>query len=137
MSTSTLNLGPVRRDPTTERFFAATAVREFPICRCTECGAVGGPQETQCPACGSNTLSWDVASGRAVVRSFIVNHRRTTAGEPAERTVVVIGELEEGPWWWAQVADVDPETLSEGDHLTIDFAPSGDELVPIFRPDRT
>lgn len=132
----TTNLGPVRRDRSTDGFFAATANREFPICRCADCGGIGGPQETQCHACGSTSLTWQAASGRAVVRSWIVNHRRAADGQPEQRTIVAIGELAEGPWWWAQVAGADPAAMVEGMPLTIDFEPTepDGELVPIFRP---
>ena len=40
MTTSTINLGLVCRDPATENFFSSTAKREFPICLCSDCGAV-------------------------------------------------------------------------------------------------
>ena len=29
---------------------------------------------------------------------------RPVAGEQPQRTVLVIGELDEGPWWWGQLA---------------------------------
>ena len=133
MTMATTSLGPVRRDPTTERFFSAAARKEFPICRCHDCGAIGGPQETQCQACGSTTLTWQPASGRAVVRSWIINHRRPADGLPPQCTIVAIGELEEGPWWWAQVVGAEPEDMTEGQALTIDFQHAGpEELLPVF-----
>jgi uncharacterized OB-fold protein len=135
MTTSTINLGPVCRDATTDSFFSATAKGQFPICRCSDCGVVGGPQQTQCASCGSAALAWEAASGRAVVRSYIVNHQRAAPGETLAPVVVAIGELAEGPWWWAQVADVDPDAVTEGMRLVLDFARSGEEMVPIFRPD--
>jgi hypothetical protein len=46
---------------------------------------------------------------------------------------VAIGELEEGPWWWAQVAGAEPEDMTEGQALTIDFQHAGpEELLPVF-----
>jgi len=135
MTTSTINLAPVSRDVATENFFNSTAQREFPICRCSLCGVVGGPQQTQCSSCDSTNLSWEVASGHAVVRSYVVNHLRTTSQETPKLVVIAIAELVEGPWWWAQVADVDPCTITEGMNLVIDFAPSGEEMLPIFRAD--
>jgi hypothetical protein len=49
-------------------------------------------------------------------------------------TVLAIAELEEGPWWWSQIADADPEALDVNMALHIEFDRSGDsESVPIFR----
>jgi hypothetical protein len=132
MTTTTLQLGPAHRDADTERFYAATARRDFPICTCQRCGAVGGPQETQCHACGATSLTWSAASGAAVLRSWVVLHRPSPEGATT-RVVVAIGELAEGPWWWAQVAGADPDRLVDGQPLSIDFAPAGAELLPFFR----
>ena len=62
---------------------------------------------------------------------------RPSAGEPAQRTILVIGELDEGPWWWTQLAGDPPpdaDALAAGDRLRIEFrrADAGHEAVPVF-----
>jgi uncharacterized OB-fold protein len=62
--------------------------------------------------------------------SWAVTHN----AEDRPPTVLAIAELEEGPWWWSQIADADPEALDVDTALQIDFDRSGDsEFVPIFR----
>jgi uncharacterized OB-fold protein len=49
--------------------------------------------------------------------------------------VVAVGELDEGPWWWAQILDVEPNEVFLGMRVKIDFevANGSDEYVPVFR----
>ena len=56
-------------------------------------------------------------------------------GAEAGATVLVIGELDEGPWWWSQLVDANPAALSVGARLAVGFdrAPGGHEAVPVFR----
>ncbi len=50
--------------------------------------------------------------------------------------MLVIGELDEGPWWWAQLAGTGPgeASLTAGQALRIEFRRAdGDyEAVPVF-----
>jgi uncharacterized OB-fold protein len=48
--------------------------------------------------------------------------------------VLVVAELAEGPWWWSQITDADPETIEVGTQLTIAFERASDqhENVPVF-----
>jgi uncharacterized protein len=59
---------------------------------------------------------------------------RPSADAEPERTVLVIGELDEGPWWWSQLVDADPAGLTAGQRLRIEFRRTGDEheAVPAF-----
>jgi hypothetical protein len=47
--------------------------------------------------------------------------------------IPVIGELEEGPWWWSKLVGADPGTLTEGQLLRITYERAdGGEAVPVF-----
>jgi hypothetical protein len=67
--------------------------------------------------------------------SWAVSYGRPAGDEPPPRTVLAIGELDEGPWWWAQLDD--PEVgsrLAVGQRLRLEFrrADSEYEAVPVF-----
>ncbi|MCU1504066.1 MAG: hypothetical protein JWM12_3420, partial [Ilumatobacteraceae bacterium] len=84
--------------PTTARFWAATADREFLIQRCRACAAAQFYPRATCTNCGSLELDWEAASGQATVHTFTVARRATHpafAGE--EPYVIAIVELAEGP----------------------------------------
>jgi uncharacterized OB-fold protein len=123
------SLGAVRRDGNTDAFLDATARGEFLLRRCIHCQHVGGPQETQCPACGSIETEWVRAGGGARVVSWSVVHARNAAP-----TITVIAEFDEGPWWWSQVVDADPAELAAGRRLRVAFEEAeGGETLPVFR----
>jgi uncharacterized OB-fold protein len=55
--------------------------------------------------------------------------------------VVGIVQLDEGPWWWAQLVGVDPDELRAGQRLRVEFQRpdsennAGHEAVAVFRPE--
>jgi uncharacterized OB-fold protein len=123
-------VGPVARDARTAPFFDGTSRGEFLIRRCQHCGAAGEPTIEQCPRCGSAELEWSRADGAATLVSWTV-----VPGREGGATILAIGQLAEGPWWWAQLADADPGALRSGAPLRISFErDGGQEAVPIFRP---
>ncbi len=123
-------VGPVARDGRTAVFFDGTSRGEFLIRRCQHCGAAGEPAIGQCPGCGSADLDWSPASGVATLVSWTV-----VPGREGGATILAIGQLAEGPWWWAQFADADPAALRTGLPLRITFERDGEhEAVPVFRP---
>ena len=127
-----MTVGPVARDEATAEFFDATAAGTFVLRRCPA-GHFSEPPAAQCTICGSTSLDWEPASGGATLVSWAVAWSRPASGEP-QPTVLVIAELDEGPWWWSQLVDADPANLAVGQRLRIEFrrAGPGDEAVPVF-----
>jgi uncharacterized protein len=127
-------VGPVNRDDATAEFFDGTAARQFLLRRCPD-AHVSEPAAAQCSTCGRTDLSWVPASGGASLVSWTVTWPRAGGRAAAAPTVLVIAELDEGPWWWSQLAGADPAGLAVGDRLIIDFAAADDdhEAVPILR----
>jgi uncharacterized OB-fold protein len=133
-----LPVGPVRRDGDTAEFFDAAARGAFLIRRCGQCQTATEPQARTCPSCGAADLRHEEASGRARVVSWSITPGPPGDDGSAPRTVLVIAELDEGPWWWSQLVDADPDAMREGQRLQIEFARSGEhdsETVPVFRLD--
>jgi uncharacterized OB-fold protein len=131
-----MSVGPVVRDTATAAFFDGTSAGQFLLRRCPA-GHMSEPAVAQCTTCAATDLVWAAAGGGATLVSWAVSYGRAGVGEPPTRTVLVIGELDEGPWWWAQLAeDLDPESaeLAPGRRLRIDFQrPDNEhEWVPVF-----
>lgn len=125
-----MSVGPVARDESSAPFFDGLAQGVFLIRRCQTCAFASEPQATTCGACSGADLVWEPACGRARLVSWTITHDV----EDPRPTVLAIAELDEGPWWWSQIADADPERLDVDAELHIEFARSGDsEFVPIFR----
>jgi uncharacterized protein len=129
-----MTVGPVRRDDATAAFFDGTTRRELLIKRC-QAGHHSEPSAESCTTCGSIEFAWVPAAGGARVASWAVVHARGTVDRSADRTVLVIAELDEGPWLWSQIVDADPDAPAEGQRLQVDFARADDghEAIPVFR----
>jgi len=131
-----MSVGPVARDDATAEFFDAAAAGRFLLRRCPS-GHVSEPTAVQCPVCAATDLASVPAGGGATLVSWAVSWSRPVTGAEPRRTILVIGELDEGPWWWTQLAGCpDPETaaLAPGLRLRIGFERAGaeHEAVPVF-----
>jgi uncharacterized protein len=126
-----MTVGPVDRDAATAEFFDGAAAGKFLLRRCPA-GHYSEPAATQCTRCGSMQLRWVPASGGAALVSWSVIWGKPGPEHEPARAVLAIAELDEGPWWWSQLADADPAQLAVGDRLVISFREGGSEHVPVF-----
>jgi uncharacterized OB-fold protein len=128
-----MTVGPVTRDAATAEFFDGTATGKFLLRRCPA-GHYSEPPAAQCTTCGSTSLSWQPARGDATLVSWAIAWGKPVGDSEPQRTVLVIAELDEGPWWWSQLVDADPAALAVGQRLRIDFRRAGaeHEAVPVF-----
>jgi uncharacterized OB-fold protein len=123
-----VTFGRASRNAATEEFFDGTAQETFLIRRCTACARMLRPQSHVCE-CGGTDLEWVPAAGRASLASWVVIPSFDGG------SIVAIGQLEEGPWWWAALRDADPDTLVGGAALEIRYDhPEDSEVVPYFVP---
>ena len=134
MSATTAGPGPVGRNEATAGFFDGTARGELLLLRCRPHGHWNRPQAERCAECDSADLAAEAGSGRASLVSWVVVHPRPVEGQPPRPvSVPAIVEFEEGPWWWTQLVDVDPSSLSAGAALRVVFEhPDNSEVVPVF-----
>jgi uncharacterized OB-fold protein len=128
-----MTVGPVDRDEATAGFFDGTAAGQFLLRRCPH-QHWSEPAVSQCTSCGSTDLHWAAAAGGATLVSWAVTWARSGPETEPGRTVLVVAELDEGPWWWSQLTGADPARLTVGDRLTIAFrsADAEHEAVPVF-----
>ena len=130
-----MTVGPVARDDATAEFFDGTAAGTF-LLRCCPAGHFSEPQAAQCTTCGGPALRWEAARGDATLVSWAVAWSRPGGDREPQPTVLVIAELDEGPWWWSELVDSDPSALAVGQRLRIEFRRAGaeHEAVPVFAP---
>ena len=129
-----MSVGPVQRDEATAEFFDAAAAGQFLLRQCAE-GHFSEPAAAACTTCGRTGLAWVPAAGGATLVSWAVSYARPAGDDPPPRTILVIGQLDEGPWWWAQLADPsEGSKLAAGQRLRVEFrrAEPGYEPVPVF-----
>jgi uncharacterized protein len=125
-----MTVGPVARDEATAAFFDGTAAGKFLLRRCPD-GHYSEPSAALCTTCAVPELRWEPAAGGAILVSWAVTWGKPAEEGPPLRTILVIAELDEGPWWWSQLADPTSEP-AVGQRLQIGFRPADGEAVPVF-----
>ncbi len=101
--------------------------------KCTECGALWCPPRPICNKCGSNKMEWMEMGGKGKLIGFTTIEVGTTvmldAGYDRNNPYCSgIVQLDEGPRISAQILGVDasdPETISIGTPLKVDFVERG------------
>ena len=122
------------------RFSTLPRKGEFLIRRCTECGRLYPPHHKRCG--DSDAVEWQVASGRASLVTWAVDHGSAVNPELTSAdgagSVIGIVELAEGPWINTALPGVDPSQLREGMPMQVHFLElGGGEAVPVFLPSRS
>jgi len=135
---------PDTEDPTTAPFFAAAARGELAVPRCDACGRYIWYPDSRCPACGNESLTWTVVSGRGTLFSWAVVERAFLPAF-AEQVPFVTGlvALDEDPAVRivSYIVDAEPQSLRPELALVVDFrplsfptVPDRSVVVPMFRP---
>lgn len=135
-----MQIQPVRRDDATGPFFDGTARGVFMLRKSASSGEIL-PPNAELDSRGDTDLAWIASSGlgRVVSWAFVPGRAPAEGTTPLELTIGII-ELDEGPWWWTQLVDVDADDVVEGLRVRAVFPKSGpsacDEYVPVFEPVR-
>ena len=122
--------------PTTQPFWDAVAKQQLCIQRCTDCAAhVFYPRE-RCPHCGSSSLQWVPASGRARLETFAISFRPARGFEDECPYVIAVVELDEGVRMMTNLVDIDPSPHNIHLDMTLEvtFRERAGVLLPFFRP---
>ena len=114
--------------------YAYWARGELRLQRCAACGEWRHPPRYRCAACGSDAVTWDLASGRAHVFTWTITHRSVDpAFEPPY--AIVVAELEEGPRLVGNLAGIANDELRLDLPVAVALEPANDAVALVtFRP---
>ncbi|MGO9056468.1 MAG: Zn-ribbon domain-containing OB-fold protein [Candidatus Binataceae bacterium] len=121
--------------PETIHFWQGTVAGELRLQRCDECRHAYFPPRPFCPKCASRKVSIFKASGRAILYSYVINHR-PAPGFTAPYAIAVV-ELAEGPRMMTNIVGCPqtPEALQLDMPLEVVFEKQTDEItLPFFKP---
>lgn len=123
-------------DAETQPWWDAAREGRLLIKRCRACGKAFFYPRPFCPACWSNDVDWEEASGRAVLYTYSVVRRNDLPPFPDRVPyVAAVVDLEEGPRMMTNVVGCDPDDVAIGMALTVEFRHETDDVtVPVFRP---
>ena len=136
---STQPLRPVPSpDDVSKGFWAACARHELVLQRCASCGSFRFPPRPMCPSCRSTDSTWEPASGRGRVWSWVVAHPPVLPAF-ADRVPfnVAVIELEEGVRMIGNVVESANEDVHDGMAVEVTFEDVEDGVsLPQWRPAR-
>jgi uncharacterized protein len=121
--------------PETHHFWDGTKAGELRLQRCDDCRHVYFPPRPFCPKCGTRKVSVFTASGKAILDSYVIHHRKVPGFEPPYAIAVV--KLTEGPRMMTNIVECPqtPEALQLDMPLEVVFAQQNDAItLPFFRP---
>jgi uncharacterized OB-fold protein len=103
--------------------------------RCNACGAVHHYPRPFCPACWSEDVAWEQASGRGTVYTYSIVFRNDLPPFSEWGAYVpAVVELAEGPRLMTNIVDCAPQELAVGMPVEIAFRDLTDEwAAPVFR----
>jgi hypothetical protein len=121
--------------PETANFWDGCKAGELRLQRCQTCDEVYFPPRRFCPACGSREIEAFAASGKAVLWSYVINHRprRDMGTQPHSIAVVALAE---GPRMMTNIVGCPqtPEALVLDMALEVTFETFGEIALPLFKP---
>lgn len=121
--------------PETRHFWEGTKSGELRLQRCDDCRKAYFPPRPFCPVCGSRAVSIFVASGRATLYSYVIQHRPVPGFEPPYSIAVVT--LEEGPRMLTNIIGCPqtPEALQLDMPLRVEYQDLDERItLPVFHP---
>ena len=131
--------GPIPKPtPETEPFWQALKQRQLRIQRCDDCGQHFFYPRPLCPHCWSRAVRWVDASGRGILRTFVINYRPPRKFPTQDPIVIGLVELAEGPRMMSNIVGVepDPARLRCDMPVTIVFDDITDDItLPKFQPE--
>ncbi|MGW6459771.1 Zn-ribbon domain-containing OB-fold protein [Streptomyces sp. NPDC055078] len=126
--------------PDTQPYWDGARAGELRIQRCRGCGEHYFYPRPFCRYCASHDTEWTVASGRATLVSYVVNHRPAPGYENISPVIALV-RLDEGPRMLTNIVGTDAETgdlprhLPLGLRLRVRFDERGEHVLPVFAPE--
>jgi uncharacterized OB-fold protein len=121
---------PSRLDYDTAAYWQGLSESKLVIARCQDCGHWIHPPRACCPTCWSDDIGHESPTGQATLYSYVI--QQTLPGEPMivawaelaeQRRLLVVAELQ----------GATPKTVRIGAALTLEWAPSRNVHLPVFR----
>jgi uncharacterized protein len=126
---------PAADDDTRPYWDAARAGRLL-VKRCADCGAAHFYPRPFCPRCWSSAVSWEEASGRAVLYTWSVVHNNDLPPFSDRLPyVAAVVDLAEGPRLMTNIVDCDEDQLRVGMPLQVAYREIAEHVtIPVFVP---
>jgi len=106
---------------TIEQFYKFVSERKLMAAKCKKCGTMLLPPRPMCTKCFSSDLEWVELKNKGKLLTYTVIHVSPKQFESLIPYAVGIVKLEDGPKLPGMIQDVEPEKISVGMDLKVDF----------------
>jgi len=106
---------------TIENFYKLIAERKLMAAKCRKCGKLFVPPRPMCTDCYSKDLEWTQLKGEGELLAYTVIHVSPKQFESIVPYAVGIVKLTEGPKLPGMLYDIEPDKISVGMKLKVDF----------------
>lgn len=115
-------------------YWEGTRTGELRFQRCTVCGAIPPLPTPLCFRCRTATLRWEASAGTGRLYSWTVVWRPQHPAFSVPYAPAIV-ELDEGHRMVSAVVGCEPEQLTEGMALAVEFHAASEEItLPFFSP---
>jgi uncharacterized OB-fold protein len=80
--------------------------------KCNDCGVVTSPPKMVCSGCASTNMDISELGGAGTIQTFTTNFVAAEGRECEAPYIIVMVELDEGPWIMGNLIDIDPKKVS-------------------------
>ena len=119
----------------TREFWAATKDKEFRYQQCGNCDTLIFYPRRHCTSCTSGKLEWKVSAGQGTVYTYSIVRQ---SYHPFFRNLVPYTvawiDLDEGPRILSNVIGIEPDAVTVGQRVQIDWEEHDDLNIPLFKP---
>ncbi len=106
---------------TIEQFYKFVSERKLMAAKCKKCGTMLLPPRPMCTKCFSSDLEWVELKNKGKLLTYTVIHVSPKQFESLIPYAVGIVKLEDGPKLPGMIQGVEPEKISVGISLEVDF----------------
>jgi len=106
---------------TIEQFYKFVSERKLMAAKCKKCGTMLLPPRPMCTKCFSSDLEWVELKNKGKLLTYTVIHVSSKQFESLIPYAVGIVKLEDGPKLPGMIQWVEPEKISVGMSLEVDF----------------
>jgi uncharacterized OB-fold protein len=122
-------------NPETKEYWESASEGILKLKQCSECENILHYPRSKCTECFGET-TWIEAEGMGTIYSYSVSEKVQGWPENKSPHIMAYVELEEGIQFLTIIEDVDPDNISIGDQVEVEFVDTKEEdiSIPVFTP---
>ena len=122
--------------PETQPYWEGLRNKELRLCRCQDCQQFYFPPSPVCQHRTSQNIEWRPVSGKAILYSYVINHRPLPEWQTKGPMSIALVDLEEGPRLITTIVNCEqsPQALKLDMKLQANYRDFAGTIMLCFEP---